>query len=76
MEKVTRNQVKDGCKYKIKLSDCYGEYHNIVTAKFYKHGSRVDQMKAKFRFIDEYNRIIPARYAEEIFELKASGEQA
>ena len=69
MNKITREHVKDGCKYKIKLSDCYGEYHSIVTAKFYKHGSSKQQMKAKFRFIDEYNRIIPARHAEEILEL-------
>tara|TARA_Y100001963_G_scaffold160156_1_gene268417 strand:- start:5442 stop:5651 length:210 start_codon:yes stop_codon:yes gene_type:complete len=69
MKKVTRNEVKDGNKYLIKLSDCYGEYNQEVTAKFYKPGSMKCQLKAKFRFIDEYNRIIPARYAEEIFEV-------
>ena len=70
---ITRAEVQDGKQYTITLSDCYGEYKSKVTAKFYKPGSHKDQLKAAFRFIDEYNRVIPARYAEKIKEMEMMG---
>lgn len=70
MKQISRNEVQDGKKYKIKLSDCYGEYIQTVTAKFYKKGSHPSQLKSVFRFIDECDRVIPARYAEEIYPIE------
>lgn len=61
---IDSENVKDGESYLITLSDCYGEYKRAVTAKFYKPGSHKNQLKAKYRFVDEYNRIIPRRHAE------------
>ena len=69
-KQITRGEVQDGKQYLITLSDCYGEYKSKVTAKFYKPGSHKYQLKAVFRFIDEYNRVIPARHAEKIEELE------
>ena len=69
-KEITRAKVQDGKQYIITLSDCYGEYRHKVTAKFYKPGSHKFQLAVGFRFIDEYSRIIPARYAEKIEEME------
>ena len=60
------DDVIDGARYSIFVDDCYGGCNINVTAKFYKPGSSKGQLKNKFRFIDDYNRVIPAKYAESI----------
>ena len=50
----------------VTVSDCYGRYTSKCTVKFYKPDSMMGQLGYKFAFVDEYNRTIPARYAEKI----------
>ena len=69
MKEVTHEQVEDGKKYIITNDDCYGEYTQEVTAKFYKPGSSKQHLRAVYRFIDEYDRVIPKHYASKIVEL-------
>ncbi|MDB4352975.1 hypothetical protein OAA60_06055 [Porticoccaceae bacterium] len=58
MSIIDRSDVVDGVEYSCFGSDCFGDWHILARAIFYKKGSSKSQLKRKFRFISSTGGII------------------